>query len=181
MNKKARLAAAALVVVLGAGFYATPYITVAQMRSAAQAKDADKLSRYVDFPALRENLKTTFNEKINAQIAQSKDASPFGALGAAVAGALINPMVDAMVTPQSLSMIVQGQQPKGEKPQEEAIPAADAASKPEDSSTDVSMGYEGFDQFAVNIKHKDSGEPVSLIFHREGLISWKLAALRLPM
>lgn len=180
MNKKATLATAALVVVLGAGFYATPYLAVAQMRSAAQAKDADKLSRYVDFPALRENLKATFNEKINAEIAKSKDTSPFGALGAAVAGALINPMVDAMVTPQSLSMIVQGQQPKGENPQQDTPPATDSASKP-DASTDVSMGYEDFNQFAVSIKHNSTAEPVSLVFHREGLISWKLAALRLPM
>jgi len=180
MNKKAKLAAAALVVVLGAGLYATPYITVLQMRSAAQAKDAEKLSNYVDFPALRENLKTSFNEKINAEMAKSKDTSPFGALGAAVAGALINPMVDAMVTPQSLSMIVQGEQPKGDKPQPDTPPATDSGNKP-DANTDVSMGYEGFNQFAVNIKHKNVAAPVSLIFHREGLISWKLAALRLPL
>jgi len=43
------------------------------------------------------------------------------------------------------------------------------------------IGYESFDQFAVSTKRKGvSGDPVTMVFQREGLSSWKLVAIRFP-
>jgi hypothetical protein len=43
------------------------------------------------------------------------------------------------------------------------------------------MGYEGMSRFVVRVADKKPGaEPLSLEFRREGLLSWKLCAVRLP-
>ena len=172
MHHKIKIAIIAVVMMLCAGFYSAPYFTVLAMKSAADAKDAEKLSSYVNFPALKENLKGTFNAKVASEA--TKQENPFAALGAAMAAAFINPMVDAFVTPESLAMMM-----KGDKPQ--AGKSADA-SKSSDRDVDIHMAYESFDRFVVTVKKKDSNDaPVGLVFRREGLLSWKLAALRLPM
>jgi hypothetical protein len=44
------------------------------------------------------------------------------------------------------------------------------------------MSYESFDRFVVTVKKKGSTEePLGLVFNRDGIFSWKLSALRLPM
>ena len=174
MNAKTKLSVAILFVVFTTWFYFTPYLAVSGMKSAAEAKDAAKLSGYVNFPAVKESLKASFNAKLASQVAKEKDGNPFGALGAALAAAFINPMIDALVTPESLAMMM-----KGDKSQ----PAKTAAqSKPAESDADTSMAYESFDRFVVTVKKRGStDEPLGLVFNREGTFSWKLSSLRLPI
>jgi hypothetical protein len=57
MSTKAKLIAiGALLVILGAGFFLMPYLTVSNMKAAAQNRDAATLSSYIDYPALRESV-----------------------------------------------------------------------------------------------------------------------------
>jgi hypothetical protein len=89
----------AIAVVLAAiWFFFTPHLAANAMRTAAQERDSAKLSGYVDFPALKESLKGSFNAKLAAGVATDADNNAFAALGAAMAAALINPMIDARVT-----------------------------------------------------------------------------------
>jgi hypothetical protein len=174
MSKKTKISFAIVFVAFCTWFYFTPYLAVSGMKSAAEAKDAEKLAGYVNFPALKENLKASFNAKLASKVAKEKNDNPFAALGAAMAATFINPMVDALVTPESLAMMM-----KGDKPQ----PAKKTGqTKPSDSDTETSMSYESFDRFVVTVKKKDSTEkPIGLVFNRDGMFSWKLSALRLPM
>ena len=57
MKKTAVLLSALLTGALLAYTAAGPFITLYQIRSALDNRDAGKLSQYVDFPVLRENLK----------------------------------------------------------------------------------------------------------------------------
>jgi hypothetical protein len=68
---------------------------------------------------------------------------------------------------------------KGDKPQ----PAKKTGqTKSSDSDPDTSMSYESFDRFVVTVKKKGTTEePLGLVFNRDGMFSWKLSALRLPM
>ncbi len=174
MTAKTKLFIAIAFIAFGTWFYFTPHLAVSGMKSAAEAKDAAKLSGYVNFPALKESLKASFNAKLASEVTKEKDANPFAALGAVLAAALINPMIDALVTPESLAMMM-----KGDKPQ----PAKNATqSKSSASDADISMSYESFDRFVVTVKKKGGAEePMGLVFNRDGMFSWKLSALRLPM
>jgi hypothetical protein len=119
-------------------------------------------------------LEASFNAKLASEVVKEKDRNPFAALGVAMAAALINPMIDALVTPESLAMMM-----KGDKPQpDEKIENANSS----DSDAETSMSYESFDRFVVTVKKKGSTEdPLGLVFNRDGMFSWKLSALRLPM
>lgn len=174
-----------LIAAAAVGFFFTPHWAVRNMRQAAVEKDAVALSDYVDYPALRESLKANFNAMMVREVAQNKSDNPFEAFGAALAAALVNPMIDALVTPESLAMLMAGERPPLEKP---GAMASGKPSVPEPdrhpvnkSEPDMSMGYENFNRFVVKVKEKDSSErPVEFVLKREGLISWKLSALRLP-
>lgn len=156
------------------GFYFSPYIAVYNMKNAAEKQDADALSRYVDYPALRESLKANFNAMMASEIAQSDN--PFGALGTALGAALVNQMIDAFITPESLAMMIKGEEPQIGNTEKQHTEKS--ASKVE---AETSMSYEGLNQFVVKVKDKSSSEdPVRFIYKRAGIISWKLSALRLP-
>ena len=164
-------------VIGGIGFYFTPHIAVYNMKKAADNKDVETLSDYVDYPAFRESLKANFNAMMASEVAKSKNNNLFEALGAALAAAIINPMIDSLVTPESLAMLM-----KGEKPQmENTRSGSRTESSHSEADTKMSMEYDGINRFVVKVKGKDSSEdPVKLIFKRKGIISWKLSALRLP-
>ena len=178
MKKNTKLILVCLIIlIIGIGFYFTPYLAVHNMKKAAENKDADALSDYIDYPSLRESLKANFNAKMASEVAKSIDGNPFGALGAALAVVLINPMIDALITPESLAMLMKGEKPELDKSES----SLNKKSQSEKSNTETSRSYKGFNRFVVKVKGKGSPEePVEFIFKRGGLISWKLSALRIP-
>jgi hypothetical protein len=43
------------------------------------------------------------------------------------------------------------------------------------------MAYESVNRFVVTVKRKGTTDaPLSLVFHRQNILSWKLSGLRLP-
>jgi len=181
MRNKTKLAIITLVAAFGIWFYFTPYIAAYGMKSAAEAKDAARLSGYVNFPALRSSLKATFHAKLVSNARKTRNKGFFATLGSAITVKFINPvietfyinpMIDSYVTPQNLARMMKGENPQAKK----------GAAKSKPAEPDYSMAYESFDRFVVNVKKKGSTQkPVGLVFSREGLFSWKLSALRLPM
>lgn len=180
MKRRALLIATAVLAL--AGLYATPYVTLHQMRKAAAADDAPALAARVDFPALRENLKADMQQRmLDRDRNERGEPSPASTFGAALAGALLGPMVDALITPEALARILEGQRP---------VKAAIGFAKPrpEPGSADrararleTAMGYESLNRFVFRVRHPgDDEDPIELVLHRDGLIGWKLAELRLP-
>jgi hypothetical protein len=164
---------------LGTWFYFTPHIAAYGMKTAAQAKDSAKLTGYIDFPALKENLKAGLQTKFQTQSAPANDNSPMGAMGNALASAFITSMVDALVTPNNLAAVMQGDKPRPIPHSEPAKPAAQTAAEPDTVTT---TAYESWDRFVVTIRKKGhEDKPVGLVFHRHGLVTWKLDDLQLPL
>ncbi|WP_082151031.1 DUF2939 domain-containing protein [Chromobacterium sp. LK1] len=188
MSIKMKLALCVALLAVGGWFYATPYLTVHGMQQALDARDAAKLSGYVDYPALRSSLKESIAPKAVLELNQSKANNPLAAMGAAIADAVIAPVVDAMVTPESLALMMQGIKPKPGLPHGGASAENDGggaqgteASAEPRAGVETTMGYEDIDRFVVTVKKKDGGAgPLAFVFKREGWFGWKLAALRLP-
>ena len=138
-----------------AGLYLTPYLALHQMRAAARAQDLPTLTAMVDFPALRDSLKLG----LRAQLVGG-EASPASVMGAEVAGALLGPMVDTLITPDSLARLLQGQPPT----------QVGLASAPASPQLQTQMGYESPGRFVFSIKPADSDDdPVALVLRRDGL------------
>jgi hypothetical protein len=186
MGKKIALVLLGLLIVLGgAGFYATPYIAFRNMRIAAENKDTEALNSYVDFKALKESLKANLNDKISREAGSKPDGDAMDKLGAAIASAFINPMIDAFVTPDGLAMMVRGAIPEQKKTKRSAEKKPDDSAEKKASHSDPEMEtttyYENFNHFIVAFKEKESSkDQVRLVFKRDGIVSWKLCAMDLP-
>jgi Protein of unknown function (DUF2939) len=175
MNSRFKKALACMAALAALVLYASPYIAVHQMRSAAAERDAVRLSGFVDFPALRESLKRGVHARLAGQVLnESGQPTPAGAMGAAVAAALLGPMVDSLITPDSVGRLLQGQRPG-------AALAGVSRDSAADEPLQTRMGYESPRRFVVSVQQAGEGEePVDLVLRREGLLHWKLAELRLP-
>lgn len=189
----------AIVAVLGYG-YASPYLALDRLKRAADARDAQTVSEYVDYPALRESLK----EQVAGLLTRRLHASgnPLAALGAMIGVALIGPMVDAYATPDGVAALLNGMPPRGNPndrppaPQDaQSTPATGAAqpapgaaatapappatadAPPQPAQTTAS--YRSINEFVVTYQHGIGDTRYSAILRREGLFSWKLAAVDL--
>ena len=160
-----------------AWFYSLPYLAAIGMKEAAEKNDATQLSAYVDFPSVKESLKASVNAAIALKVvANDKDAEPFSTIGTALAAALVNPIIDALATPESLAMIMRGDTPQTGKA---VAPSGQIAERKLDA--DAEMRYLRFDQFAIDIRKKGTSQPpVVLVLARNGLFTWKLTSIRLP-
>jgi len=182
------LAASLAVVVLVAalGFvYASPYIALDRVKRAADARDAQTVNEYVDFPALRASLKEQVAALLTRRVDMQKSGNPLAVIGAMIGAALVGPLVDSYATPDGVAAILNGIPPRGNpgerapalRPKEPhaAKPAPDAPNQPPQTTA----GYRGINTFAVTYQHGAGNARYSAIFHRSGLISWKLVAVEL--
>lgn len=175
MSRILKFAVPAIALAAAGWLYATPYLAVNGMKNAAETRDAQRLSGYIDFPTLKDNLKGTLNAKITGDVRASDN--PLAAMGSALGAMLINPMVDLFVTPEAIAGLMQGEQPRlaGKRGRD-----GDSGGNP-GARAETRMGYEGVNHFVVSVrKQGDEGEPVAMVLRRDGLASWKLVALRLP-
>src|ERR1700744_2601115 len=79
--------------------YASPYIALNNLKRAADARDAQTVDQYVDFPALRESLKEQVAGLLTRRLGAHSSGNPLAAIGAMIGVALIGPLVDAYATP----------------------------------------------------------------------------------
>lgn len=175
MARKRSLAPFVFLVVLAAAawMYATPYLAMRKLQAAAEAGDTRALNDLVDFPALRESVKSELRGTVSRRIA-SDEGNPLAALGGMLAGKLASPFVDAAVTPQGIAALTEGRRPGEEGARDggkRGVRAPDVK---------VKQGYEALDRFVVRFHDREKGdERVALVLEREGLAGWKLTGVRL--
>lgn len=158
-------------------FMVSPYIALYQMKSAAENHDGTVLSKYIEFPSVRQSLKDQMNAMFANKMATGNrgEDNAMAAFGAAFAGAIVDKMVDTYVTPAGITQLMAGGTLSGEDDRKEDSP---------DSSknkllANAALSYEGFDRFAVTVKGED-GKEAKFILRRRGL-GWKLTDIIIPL
>ncbi|RIH89449.1 DUF2939 domain-containing protein [Calidithermus roseus] len=136
----------------------SPYLTFVGIQRAIQSNDPSRLERYVDFPRVRESLKADLNRTLMEQAKQ--DESGYGALGLLFAASLVEPLVNALITPQGLASIG-----TGEDPQYGNLEAV----------RDWRLKRQGLSQ--VLLHHKDNPNE-GIVMERQGL-GWKVVRLQI--
>jgi hypothetical protein len=138
------------------------------MKAAADANDPDALNPYIDYPALREDLKSEITGQMIAEA--KKHNSGFGGLGLAIGTAMIGPVVDGLVTPAGMRAALMA---KRDQVRTKAASQAASALRVPDDPVIVRRGFSEF--LVASKKQPKSG----LVFKRHGL-SWKLSGVDLP-
>lgn len=164
---------AGLLVIFAVYLYASPYIALYNIKNAAEQKDADKLSGYIDFPSVKQSIKDQVKAAMVEELAASDEQDGFETLGTMLAAAMIDPIVDGVVTPDGVALMLQGQ--------ELDFGLDDKTTKDEpkvkDTDIDYKAGYLSFNRFKVQIiDADDTDESLDVIMHRDGL-SWKVTRI----
>jgi hypothetical protein len=177
MLRKFLIAATALVCLLAAGCYLSPYWTLHRMQSAIEARDYDAFSLHVDYPALRNSFKEQLVAAGRAPDTPDEDNdNPLGALGQSVVDTLVGPMLSAVVTPAGvIEMMNTGRPEITQAVVASAITRVPTATGPLPAMT---IAYQGWDR--VIFHRADSRtEQGSFVLVRSGWWGWKLAAVEL--
>ncbi|MEN5170429.1 DUF2939 domain-containing protein [Brevundimonas pondensis] len=180
MNQKLiiRLGGAAVAVFV-LTYAASPLLAARSLVQAARTGDEKALERQVDFPAFRASLKDELSERMVAEMRKDSRLGDSGlsGLGMLLAPALVGGAVDAFVTPQAISAMVQeGKAPKPDLAKVEP----ETGTRSESKKVRQSWGYRDLDTFAVTLTRDDQpDERVSLLMKRRNLFGWKLAGIDL--
>lgn len=175
-GQSGKVAAVAVLIVCALIYiFASPYIAVNKLKTAAETRNAADLSEQIDFPALRQSVKDQLSARIAAEAVEGLEDNPFAAFGAALAGSMVGVMVDAYVTPAGIAQMMKGGNPSstdeqsGSTPNDEQAPFASA-----------SMGYQGINKFVVTVPN-ETGEEAHFVLRRNGVIGWRLTDLIIPI
>jgi hypothetical protein len=183
-TNKVSLFAILLVAVGVAGYWHySPYLTLHTMRTAIEQKDVQAFNERVDYPKVRESVKSQLATRLAGQMGSDADegqsSKSFKALGAAFAMALANPLVDAVVRPE----FVMAAMSKGEI---EVVPGevkeAVGVTEPKKSKPKWTFDRQGPNKLVVYAKDPENqGEvKIGLVLERSGFAHWKLTELDLP-
>ena len=177
MNQKLilRLGGAAVAVFVLA-YAGSPLLAARSLVQAAKAGDEQGLERQVDFPAFRASLKDELSARMVAEMRKDDRLGGLSGLGMLLAPTLVSGAVDAFVTPQAISVMVQ----EGKAPKPDLAKSAPAEPKADKTRVRQSWGYRDLDTFAVTLTRDDRpDEQVSLLMKRRNLFGWKLAGIDL--
>lgn len=176
MKKPTLLIGALLAAALLAYTAAGPFITLYQIKSALDAQDTQKLAHHVNFPVLRENLKAQINTLILREVPAGVADNPFGALGLAFAGTLVDSLVEGYVTPGGLSTLLAGRLPDV-LPQQPQAPATETQ-PPAAPVANPQFSYDSTSQFTMRL-NISAERSIRLVLTRTGL-TWQLTNIILP-
>ncbi len=173
--KKISILIIGLLVVIAGYLYASPYLALNSMKNAAEAQDAEKLSSYIDFPSVKQGVKDQVKAKFATEMMANGNDDGFEALGSMFATAMIDPLVDGLITPEGIAAMMLAKQEQG------ATESANTQEESNDSDRlEYETGYDSFDSFHVDINNEEGKEATKVILHRDGL-SWKITNIDLPL
>lgn len=190
-----RLAIAALLVVAALFAYvaAGPYLALRAMDRALAKRDSAALSRHVDFPALRANLRAQVEDAIARRVPADAQGSVLGGLGIEIATAMAGGAAEGLATPAGLAALMQGRDAWGRLRALTGTDATPAARPKSAADADATAGgsaaharsplagathrFESHDRFVVTARDAQ-GRPVTLVLTRRGL-RWRLSDVRL--
>jgi hypothetical protein len=155
-------------------FVLSPFLTVYQMRSAAEQRDGETLAEHIEFPSVRQDLKDQLNLALGMSMAEEVEDNPFAVLGGLLGGVIIDKVVDAYVTPAGITQLMKGEVP------EEASTGDGSTSEPHERPFEgARYRYDAWDKFSVTMTDEDDDE-VKFVLRRRG-IGWKLTGIKLPL
>lgn len=166
MRNKIIAGVLAAVALAGAWYWFSPGYAMQQLREAAVAGDKQELAERVDFPAVRESLKSQFKIAVMAKLEDDKD-NPFAGLAAMMMGPMIDGLLETAISPEGIKALVQ----RGKFQKE-----GETATGPE---AKWNIQRDGLDRFRVTPEVEQGQNAPTIVFIRDGL-GWKMVDIEIP-
>jgi len=159
MSKRLIILVIALVALAAGWEVASPWWTLWNMREAARNREAERLSRYIDYPRVRANLREHMQGLADRGGASALESF----VRRAGASVVVDPAVNALVSPEALRLAFTV------RPDRDPATSADRK---------CGMHRESLERFRLRCAQL-AGVRADLIFEREGL-GWRLVEIDLP-
>ena len=115
------------------------------------------------------------------------EGNPFTVLGIMMANALIDPLIDQVISPAGLQALLStgemSVQPSDFLDENNSWSSNKLTTEEFQSSPDLSvkMNYTDFSEFKIELSNKSViAEPISLFMDREGFAYWKVTGIEVP-
>jgi len=175
-------------VVTGCYAFASPWLALRDLTQAFEDQDTRKIEKLVDFPELREDIKVTAKAAVMKSAAIELEGNPFAAMGIMMANAIVDPIIDQVISPAGLQLFFSAGEMSGgadgipeniDAIARDLIPSSDGGEA--SRGIEVKTEYVGINEFQVQVRNVEMfNESVSFYMRREGLGGWKVDGIRLP-
>lgn len=172
---------------------ASPYWMMYQLKQAYEQNQAEKISAYIDYRAVKESLKPQMNAAWFANdLRQGEHPAWQHLIADYLSEPINNAILDRVVTPQTLILLLQGKQLaqslKHETQDQSATimqanmsqSASDVSSALSSSELKYHAGYRDLNHFVIYVSHLQ-GADTQFIFSREGGWHWKMTSIDLGL
>jgi hypothetical protein len=178
MNTLQKRITAAIALLLVAGvaayWYWSPYLAMRELRNAAVAADAEGFNRRVDFPKLRDSLKSQFSARMNQETERADNN-----FGSMLAHALVDKLIDTAVRPETMMVAMR----EGKFKIENSGTRDSGQDTGEHKKVVWRTERQGLDTILFHVEGDGSGDgkdKMALVMQRQGFADWKLTEIRLP-
>lgn len=183
MSRKRRrivLGLAAAAAIAGAAYAASPYLAVARVARAVEARDTAAVMARIEAVPLRQSIARQIARAYLAANPQIASKSPLGGqLGTMVVGGMIDSYLAETFTPEAIASLLADGRPPGELQQNLPAGATPSFGRIRSGLALLSRaGFTGLTSFRVETDRIEDGS-LDLIFGLRGT-SWKLVAITLP-
>jgi len=163
---------------------ASPYLAIHEIRSGARQRDPDKIIRYIDFPAVREDLKAQLIGIMTRKMQSDPGmaANPLAGLAAVIVVPMVNSVIDAYVTPSGVKGMIYATAPSpAQSTSKNSLESAlqQLPSGLVDTLSEASLNSSEFNKFIVTSK-TSAGKNLRFKFNRFGFADWRLVSIELP-
>ena len=158
-------------------FYLTPYLTILGFKNALDSENYHLASRYINFISLRDSLKDQLKKPLESRLLRQFNSTNYTPLVKLIARPVAENLIEATISPKGLELLLR----YGKLSSSDRGMSSYAATHEEvNSSTNIDLFYVGINQFAIASYTDLSDQPIIALWHREGIISWKLTSLQIP-
>lgn len=170
---------------LGVAYYSyiSPILTLERIKNAAKASDKDRLRDLVDFESVRAGLKEDIKAQLVVSAGETLKDNPFAAFGMALAGMVVDPLVDFIVSPAGITRLMEnGRLDPVDKGSERAPAGKSPGESSPEGSVILEQGYDEFSRYRVRIGRagEEPDRLLTLTLKREGLFGWRLTRVSVP-
>lgn len=144
-------------------FIRSPITALDSIKEAAQNGSVQELNNLVDFTSLRSSIKLMISTDTGGSSKKSTSGSRLAHL---LAGALASPIVDALVTPESLVFLLNGKMPTDKQTNEEK------------SSAHITTDWHGLSLVELAIHPTESEKAKIALVMRRDWLTWKLVGIK---
>ena len=172
-------------------YFGSPFLALQTLRSAIRSDDQTRIQQLVDFPSVRDHLKTDLKAQLIARMESepSLKGNILGRLGVQFAPTVVDQMVDNLVTPAGVGTIGELSAwtpsiklPSLNAPRPPAAPAVGSSQTPPPPSSNKPVAHYAYlnrDLFRVS-ETASGRELPAWDFQRQGLFGWRLIRIELP-